>query len=93
MTDPHSEETTHASPRYWLVLVGLVVLTAVEVGVSYLTGGLKLGLLLALAVIKAALVVMYFMHLKFDARVYTVMFLLGLVLIAPLLIFLGFATP
>ncbi len=88
---PSSER--HAAPRYGLVLIALVVLTAIEVGVSYLTGGLKLGLLLALAVAKAALVVLYFMHLKFDSRLFAVMFVLGLVLIAPLVIFLVVATP
>ncbi|HEY9089608.1 MAG TPA: cytochrome C oxidase subunit IV family protein [Anaerolineaceae bacterium] len=83
----------HASPRYGLVLIGLIVLTAIEVGVSYLTGGLKIGLLLTLAFVKAALVVLWFMHLKFDSRLYAVMFILGLVLIAPLVIFLIVTTP
>lgn len=90
---PTTSEERHAAPRYGLVLIVLVVLTAIEVAASYLTGGIKIGVLIALAVAKAALVVMYFMHLKFDTRLYTAMFLLGLVLIAPLLFFLFAATP
>jgi len=92
MSDQPSSKS-HSSPRYGLVLIALIVLTAVEVGVSYLTGGLKIGLLLAMAVAKAALVVMWFMHLKFDSKLYTAMFVLGLVLIAPLVIFLVVTTP
>ena len=93
MSERPSPEERHAAPRYGIVVIALVVLTAIEVGVSYLTGGLKIGLLIALAVAKAALVVMYFMHLKFDTRLYTLMFLAGLVLIVPLVIFLFVATP
>jgi len=93
MSSEHPSSERHAAPRYGLVLIALVVLTAVEVGVSYLTGGLKIGLLLALAAAKAVLVVLYFMHLKFDTKLYTVLFLLGLALVAPLIIFLLVATP
>ncbi len=86
-------EKSHPAPRYWLILVLLVALTAIEVAASYLTGGIKLGVLITLAVAKAALVVLYFMHLKFDSRLFTVMFLLGLLLITPLLIFIAVDTP
>lgn len=91
--DESHEEQSHPAPRYWLVLIGLVVLTAIEVGVSYLTGGIKIGLLLALALAKALLVVLYFMHLKFDSRLYTVLFVLGFLLVAPLLVFILAGTP
>jgi len=86
-------EKSHAAPRYGLILIILVALTAIEVAASYLTGGIKIGVLIGLAVAKAALVVLYFMHLKSDTRLYAVLFLLGLVLIAPLLIFIIVATP
>ncbi len=49
--------------------------------------------MLALAVAKALLVVLYFMHLKFDSRLYTVMFILGFLLVAPLLVFILVGTP
>ena len=80
-------------PNYALVLVFLVVFTAVEVAVSYTSGGIKVPLLLVLAATKASLVVLYFMHLKFDSKVYAYWFLLGLVLIIPLGIVLGFFNP
>jgi caa(3)-type oxidase subunit IV len=80
-------------PNYFLVLVFLVVFTAVEVAVSYLNSGFKVPLLLILAFSKAALVVLYFMHLKTDSRIFAYWFLLGIVLIVPLGIVLGFFNP
>jgi cytochrome c oxidase subunit 4 len=75
-----------ARPRYWLVLALLVGLTIIEVAASYLSGGIKIPILLTLAGIKAALVILYFMHLKFDSRLYTAIFLFGAFLIIPLLL-------
>ncbi len=81
-------------PNYLLVLIFLVIFTAVEVAVSYMaSGGIKVPLLLLLAITKASLVSLYFMHLKFDSRVYAYWFLLGLALIIPLGIVLGFLNP
>ncbi len=80
-------------PNYFLVLIFLVVFTAVEVAVSYTTGGFRVPLLLILAFTKAALVILYFMHLRFDSRIYAYWFLLGLVLIIPLAFVLGLLNP
>jgi caa(3)-type oxidase subunit IV len=80
-------------PNYFLVLVFLVAFTAIEVAVSYMTGGIRVPLLLILAFVKASLVILYFMHLRSDSRIYAWWFLLGLALIIPLGIVLGGFNP
>lgn len=80
-------ETSHAEPNYVGIFIALAVLTAIEVGVTYLPIArlLEVSTLLALAIVKASLVAMYFMHLKFDSRLLAAIFitplLLGIVLI------------
>jgi cytochrome c oxidase subunit 4 len=62
-------DTAHKHPNYVLIWVYLAVLTAVEVGVAFVSHFSKttlLIILLALAVWKALLVALYFMHLKFE---------------------------
>ena len=74
---------SHASLSfYWAIGVILAVLTAVEVAVFYIPAleGVVVPLLLALSAVKFILVVMFFMHLKFDSRVFSGLFLAGLVL-------------
>jgi len=59
-----------AQPNYMAVWGGLAVLTAVEVwvaGLGFSRNTIVL-LLVGLAVWKAALVALYFMHLKFEPR-------------------------
>ena len=83
--------TTHTHPNYMGIFWVLLVLTVVEVALTFL--GLPkflLGsLLVVLAVWKAALVAMYFMHLKFErktlAMIAVVPFILCLLLILTLL--------
>jgi cytochrome c oxidase subunit 4 len=58
----------------------LGVLTAFEVWLSYsgLSDGAMIALLLFAAVLKFALVVMWFMHLRFDDRRYARFFVMGI---------------
>ena len=58
--------TAHAHPNYIKIFIILSVLTAVEIGVTFLglPRTLLVALLVALAVWKAALVAIHFMHLK-----------------------------
>ncbi len=88
-----TKKKTIARPRYWIVLVILVVFTIMEVGASYLAGSFKIPILLALAGTKAALVVLYFMHLRYDSRVYAIFFVFGAFLIIPLLIIFTLVMP
>lgn len=61
---------THKSPNYIGIWVVLFVLTLVEVGVAFigLSKQLTVLALILLAVWKAALVAMYYMHLKFEPK-------------------------
>jgi len=64
-----STESSHANPGYMRVFVFLIILTAAEVGVALtLHGAPKIPLLIALAIAKATLVAMYYMHLRFEGR-------------------------
>lgn len=63
------ETAEHKHPNYVAIWVWLAVLTVVEVGVAFISHFPKLMLmviLVALAIWKALLVAMYFMHLKFE---------------------------
>jgi caa(3)-type oxidase subunit IV len=67
-------QQTHAEPNYMAVFYWLAALTVVEVSVTFLPlTKIALGaILVVLAFTKAALVALYFMHLKFERR--TLMF-------------------
>jgi cytochrome c oxidase subunit 4 len=72
----------HKHPNYMAIFWWLAILTVVEIGVVFLPFGKFVNgtLLCALALGKASLVAMYFMHLKFETRT------LGLIAITPLVI-------
>ena len=72
----------HKHPNYMAIFWWLAILTVVELAVVFMPlGKFTIGVLLcALAVGKAALVAMYFMHLKFETRS------LGLIAVTPLVI-------
>ena len=63
------EVVVRKKPNYYLVWLYLLILTVAEVGVAFMSGLPETWLiliLLLLAVWKAALVAMYYMHLKFE---------------------------
>ncbi len=89
-----SEPKTHpAAPRYAWVFAALVALTGLEVGASCLAPRVPLPLLLLFALDKALLVVLYFMHLRFDNRIYAGLLLIGLLLVSPLILIVALTTP
>lgn len=66
-----SDTERHQHPNYWAVWVWLLLLTVGEVLVAFISHIPKTVLiliLLGLAVWKAALVALYFMHLKFEGN-------------------------
>ena len=81
-TDPHDHPGEHWSDLQFVYLaLGLAVITAIEVALSYMVddlGPVFLPALIILMLIKFFAVVMYFMHLKFDSRLFSLMFYLGL---------------
>jgi cytochrome c oxidase subunit 4 len=74
----------HPSPRdYVRIGVALALVTLLEVVLYYIPGlpdAVLIGSLIILMVVKFALVVLWFMHLKFDSRLYMRLFVAGLVL-------------
>jgi len=90
-------EQAHATTGTYLrVAAVLVIVTLIEVGVFYVPAfqGILVPVLLVLSALKFALVVMFYMHLKFDNRFFTFLFggplLLALgVMIGLLLLFFG----
>ncbi len=77
-----SNTSDHAEPNYWLVWLALAVLTVVELLVARVQGARTFVIvsLCVLALAKAALVAMYFMHLKFEK------YALMLIVISPLVL-------
>ena len=67
----------HTQPNYLGVFVALAILTVVEVGVTYLPVP-RVPILIPLALIKASLVALFYMHLKYDKPAFTVVFGMGL---------------
>lgn len=72
------KHTEHKQTNYLVVFIVLAALTAVEIGVSTYLPGQRIYYLIPLAIIKAGLVILYFMHLKSDRSVFVIVFLLGL---------------
>jgi caa(3)-type oxidase subunit IV len=80
---PDSVHTGHPTPMtYFVVAMTLSAITAIEVGVFYLTwlGYWIIPVLVVLSGAKFALVVMFYMHLKYDARLFSGLFVGGLAL-------------
>jgi caa(3)-type oxidase subunit IV len=74
--------TAHSHHNYIKIFIILSVLTAVEIGITFLGLPRKLlvSLLVGLAVWKAALVALHFMHLKLEKKTLTVIAIVPFVL-------------
>jgi len=94
----HKEEVHHETATiatFSKVWIWLLVLTAAEVYLAYKQVGLILTLviLVGLSVIKAALIIAYFMHLKFERfSLFLTLFPMLIFCIVLMLIFLGDAS-
>ena len=78
---------SHPRPRdYWLIAFILAVITAAEVAVAYWTAIERFiaPILLIMSALKFVIVVAYFMHLKYEAKIYRNLFVIGIIS-APLL--------
>jgi caa(3)-type oxidase subunit IV len=79
----HSGEVnthTHARPNYLLVFVGLALLTAIEVGITYLDipRPILAASLLGFMLFKVILVALFYMHLRVDSKWFSYVFLIPL---------------
>ena len=73
----------HPSPKEYIrIAVILALITAAEVAIYYIEGAqdFLIPMLFLFAIIKFTLVVMWFMHLKFDSRTYARFFVMGIAL-------------
>ena len=71
---------------YWGIALFLAVVTAVEVAIPYMSvfDPIRVPLLLILAAIKFGTVVSFFMHLRYDKKLYRTLFLFGVIGVIPL---------
>lgn len=69
--DPHDEETRGRWKIYTVVFVALFVLTILELQVNRVIDGKtnEVAALVSLMMAKASLVVLYYMHLRWESRV------------------------
>lgn len=74
-----AEKSVHKQPNYLGVFAALVMLTAIEIAITYLPLP-RIPFLVPLAFAKASLVALYFMHLKFDQKVFRLVFVFGVVM-------------
>lgn len=76
---------------YLNVILALLVLTVITVLASLLDfGALNVIIAMGIATVKATLVLMYFMHLKYDDKSYLVIFLVGVFFIIVIFLFSTF---
>jgi len=88
LTSAHTEHPEHSEAKahvghptegtYLSVFVVLALLTAAELGATYL-GGIKAPILLGLAAGKATLVVQFYMHLRYDVKILRYVFLIPVI--------------
>ena len=82
----------HTDRFYWIVAAVLVVVTAMEVALfvinqqELIAKWIEVTLLLILSTIKGAAVVMFFMHLKGDAKIFQFVFIVPLFFAVTLLL-------
>ena len=80
----HDETHDHPSDgKYIQIAIILAAITAAEVATFYVEdelGAALVPILMVMMVVKFAIVAMWFMHLKFDSRLFTRMFVAGIAL-------------
>jgi len=85
---------TEKRPNYLFIFITLAVFTLIETLVSYIQqAAIKVPTLIVLSVVKAVLVLLYFMHLKFDSKVFSYLFIAGCVLSIPLILVITIVMP
>ena len=86
--------TTEKRPNYLFIFIALTVFTLIETLVSYVQqAAIKFPTLILLSVVKALLVLLYFMHLKFDSNIYRYLFIGGCILSIPLILVIVVVLP
>lgn len=84
----HEEEHELSYSFLAFILGGLIALTAVTVGVSYIDWGfLNVPIALFVASSKATLVLLFFMHIKYEGLVIKVSFISSMIFLAIMISF------
>jgi cytochrome c oxidase subunit 4 len=89
MADTNRHTEPHVLPLSVYLTIGgtLLVLTAITVAVSFFHfGAYNLVVAMVIAAVKASLVALFFMHLKYDSKVYLTVFLLAILFVAVFII-------
>ena len=79
----HQEHSEHGLSDFGYIKIAVIlaILTAAEVATYFFDFGVvEIPSLLILMVVKFQIVVSYFMHLKFDSKVFSYLFVTGLIL-------------
>ncbi|HWR64640.1 MAG TPA: cytochrome C oxidase subunit IV family protein [Bellilinea sp.] len=85
---------TAKRPNYFLVFLILAGFTLIETLVSYVQQeAIKVPALVALSVVKVLLVLLYFMHLKSDSKIFRYLFIAGCLLAIPLILVITIVMP
>ena len=82
---PREEEELHDHPtprKYVWIAIILAIITAAEVAIYYVPAleDFLVPILIAIALVKFIMVAAYFMHLKFDSKLFRRFFVTGIVL-------------
>lgn len=86
--DTHEQHHILSYGKLAAVLGALLALTIVTIGVSYLDlGPLNVPLALAIASTKATLVLLFFMHLKYEGKVIVISFVSTIIFLAIMITF------
>ena len=83
MNEGATDQHAHPKTSTYLAIAGiLAVITVVEVGVFYVPSmkGVLVPMLLSLSAVKFSLVVMFYMHLKSDHKLFTAIFSIPLMI-------------
>jgi cytochrome c oxidase subunit 4 len=80
--EPGVEEHYPSEWQYIRIALILFAITMAEVGVYYISGlqDILITVLLLMAIVKFALVALYFMHLRFDSKLFRRVFVTGIIL-------------
>ena len=80
--EPGVEEHYPDEWQYIKVALILFAITMCEIGIYYVSGAMRVVIILMLfgMVAKFSLVALYFMHLRFDSKLFRRLFVLGIVL-------------
>jgi cytochrome c oxidase subunit 4 len=81
VTETHADAHEHgmSDAGYIKIAIILALITALEVSTYYIDfGPLFMPALLTMMVVKFVMVVSYFMHLKFDSKIFSFLFYTGL---------------